>query len=290
MPPKVTAIVKKQFTYESIKQKMLTEADAAKKSNKADWNSVQFRNQFFRNIEGGYGQLYGADTFIGVWTGAKIKVLLDEINKAGGLQSYDRDIQLLIKDKIHEVRIVGWMIMRDSSRVAYRRWQSERATPEEKGEKLKFLENNASILLKHRHYIKNWDETDTVGRWVLGNYLCADKKSFPNVKARLDFLAPLAHPKAQLWSQRLAIVCTQGLFEEIKSDKEIYHFADQFIDHKHDLIHKAIGWMLREAAIRVSKPNLVQYLSKNATKMPRTMLRYSIEKFTPAEKKRFMKK
>jgi 3-methyladenine DNA glycosylase AlkD len=91
-----------------------------------------------------------------------------------------------------------------------------------------------------------------------------------------------------LWEQRIAVVSTFAFIRE-NDFTEILAFSEKFLTHKHDLMHKACGWMLREAGKR-DELTLTDYLDKHAHKMPRTMLRYSIEKFSPEKRTHYMMK
>lgn len=126
--------------------------------------------------------------------------------------------------------------------------------------------------------INNWDLVDLSAPGIVGEFL-KDKSR--------DDLYRLAD-SSLLWDQRIAVVSTYTL---IKNNDfiDILALSERLLHHKHDLMQKAVGWMLREMGKR-NKDLLVQFLEKNAKTMPRTMLRYSIEKFTDEERKEFMKK
>lgn len=303
MPPKANiaiAIINNNNTYSHIRAKML--ADAQKyfsvkaNQNAKNWRRVDFRNHFFRNVKGGYGY---PDQFLGFWTGADLKVLKEQIQKSGGLPH--AQLKLFCKDRLHEVRVLGWMFLRDSSRDAFQKLEKMKARATSNQQLLaddskkqlaeQTLKQNVDLLLQTKNHLKNWDEVDTVARWVLGTYLC---HSFPgNPKKRLEFLsktAQLSYDTSPLWSQRLAVVCTHAMICEEECDDEIYALAQQFLDHKHDLMHKAVGWMLREAGLKCGKAKLTTFLNKNHTKMPRVMLSYSTEKFSAVEKSRYARK
>lgn len=301
MPPK--SLSSNNNTYAIIRANMLSEAQkyfnsAQFKNNTAkNWRSVEFRNHFFRNIKGGYGY---PDQFLGYWTGADLKVLKEQVQKSGGLSSPDQ-LKLFCKDRLHEVRLLGWMILRDSSRDAFNQLEKlsnkkQKKTDDDENNNVqakiaaaeRTLKQNVDLLLQTKSHMKNWDEVDTVARWVLGTFLC---HAFPqNPEKRLEFLsktAKLSLDTSPLWSQRLAVVCTHAMICEEECDEDIYELAEQFLDHKHDLMHKAVGWMLREAGLKCGKAPLVKFLNKHHKAMPRIMLSYSVEKFTANEKSRY---
>lgn len=126
--------------------------------------------------------------------------------------------------------------------------------------------------------INNWDLVDLSAPGIVGEYL----KDKPR-----DVLYRLAD-SALLWDQRIAVVSTYTL---IKNDDfiDILALSEQLLYHKHDLMQKAVGWMLREMGKR-DKDLLVQFLEKYCKTMPRTTLRYAIEKFPEDERKEFMKR
>lgn len=126
--------------------------------------------------------------------------------------------------------------------------------------------------------INNWDLVDLSAPYIVGEYL--------KDKPRED-LYRLAG-SSLLWDQRIAVVATATLIRN-NDFTDILSLSERLLNHKHDLMQKAIGWMLREMGKR-DKGLLVQFLDKHATKMPRTMLRYSIEKMTDEERKHYMKR
>lgn len=134
------------------------------------------------------------------------------------------------------------------------------------------------FYLSQTDRINNWDLVDLSAPYIVGEYL--------KDKSRED-LYRLAN-STLLWEQRIAVVATATL---IRNDdfNDILHLSELLLHHKHDLMQKAVGWMLREMGKR-NKDLLVQFLDKFACEMPRTMLRYSIEKLTEEERKHYMKR
>lgn len=126
--------------------------------------------------------------------------------------------------------------------------------------------------------INNWDLVDLSAPGIVGEYL--------KDKSRED-LYRLAN-SGQLWNQRIAVVSTFTLIKN-KDFIDILALSERLLHHPHDLIRKAVGWMLREMGKR-DKDLLVQFLEKYSRVMPRTMLRYAIEKFPEEERKEFMKR
>ena len=134
------------------------------------------------------------------------------------------------------------------------------------------------FYLTQTAHINNWDLVGLSAPYIVGEYLKGN--------ARED-LYRLAE-STLLWEQRIAVVSTITL---IRNDDfiDILRLSELLLHHKHDLMQKAIGWMLREMGKR-DQNLLLQFLDKHAGEMPRTMLRYSIEKLTEEERKYYMKR
>jgi 3-methyladenine DNA glycosylase AlkD len=119
---------------------------------------------------------------------------------------------------------------------------------------------------------------DTSAPQILGTWLLR------RVRER-TVLRRFAHSK-NLWEQRIAIIATQALIRDGQFDDTL-HLSEHFLTHPHDLMHKACGWMLREIGDR-DEAVLRRFLDQHAARMPRTMLRYSIEKLPEAERKGYL--
>jgi 3-methyladenine DNA glycosylase AlkD len=135
------------------------------------------------------------------------------------------------------------------------------------------------LYLKNTHNINNWDLIDLSAPNIVGNYLLDKDRGI---------LYKLAKSKS-IWEKRISILAT---FEFIASgeSKDTLAIAEIMVNDKHDLIQKAVGWMLREAGKRVSQAEEEKFLKKHYKTMPRTMLRYAIERFDNKKKKFYMKK
>lgn len=134
------------------------------------------------------------------------------------------------------------------------------------------------FYLSQTERINNWDLVDLSAPYIVGEYL-KDKER--------DDLYRLAEGSL-LWEQRIAVVATATLIRN-HDFIDILRLSEKLLKHEHDLMHKAIGWMLREMGKR-DKDLLVQFLDRFHKEMPRTMLRYSIEKMTDEERKHYMKR
>lgn len=132
------------------------------------------------------------------------------------------------------------------------------------------------FYLDNLHYVNNWNLVDASAHLILGAHLW-DKDC--------AVLEKLARSKV-LWERRIAIVATWYFIR--KGELELtFHMTKSLLEDKHDLIHKATGWMLREAGKR-DEIALIEFLKEHADKMPRTMLRYAIEKLTPEKRQFFL--
>jgi 3-methyladenine DNA glycosylase AlkD len=211
--------------------------------------------RFFRTGKGQYGE---GDIFYGltVPTSRKIAVKYTDISL--------KDLEEVIKNKVHEIRLIALIILNTK----YKKAKTE-----------KELEALVKFYLKNIPYINNWDLVDVSSYNILGAYL--KDRSDRSILIKLS-------KSGKLWSERIAIVSTFAFIKNNDLDL-IFSFGEYFLNHKHDLIHKALGWMLREAGKRDEK-RLKEFLEKNKTKMPRTMLRYAIEKFSEKERKYFLGK
>ena len=217
-------------------------------------SKAQHLMRFFKTAKGQYG--YG-DKFWGLTVPLQ-RQIANKFYPALTLS----DIKTLLKNPIHEVRLSTLIALIE---------KYKRADEKEKSAIV-------NLYLSNADRINNWDLVDLSAPKIAGDFWFTH-----STKTMFDF-ANSDH----LWKQRIAIVST---FYFIKQGRftETLKLCAQFLDHKHDLIHKAAGWMLREVG-KKNKQVLCDFLDKYAKRMPRTMLRYSIEKFSDTEKKKYMEK
>lgn len=208
---------------------------------------------FFKTGKGQYGE---GDEFAGL-TNPQIR----ETIKKHLTLSFD-DLQELLDSKTHEFRMAALLILVH---------QFKKAKAEKRPEIFNFY-------LKNVDRINNWDLVDCSCRDIVGFYL------FDKDRSILDEMAHADH----LWTQRIAIVSTSYFINKNQFDDTL-RISEILLPHKHDLIHKAIGWMLREAWKKGGKEVVEAFLEKNIRQIPRTALRYSIEKMTDERKQYFMK-
>jgi 3-methyladenine DNA glycosylase AlkD len=210
--------------------------------------------RFFKTGKGEYGE---GDVFLGI----KVPVQRSVAKKYKDLSL--KDVQEFLKSKIHEHRLIALLILMQKFDAA-----------EEAARKQIF-----ELYLKNTHNINNWDLIDLSAPNIVGNYLLDKDRGI---------LYKLAKSKS-IWEKRISILAT---FEFIASgeSKDTLAIAEIMVNDKHDLIQKAVGWMLREAGKRVSQAEEEKFLKKHYKTMPRTMLRYAIERFDNKKKKFYMKK
>ncbi|HAU0346371.1 TPA: DNA alkylation repair protein, partial [Legionella pneumophila] len=132
------------------------------------------------------------------------------------------------------------------------------------------------FYLTHMNQINNWNLVDASAHWIVGAHLL-DKD-----KALLFTLTE----STNLWEKRIAIVATWYFIRNNHFDCTL-KLAEKLLCDNHDLIHKAVGWMLREAGKR-NQSILIEFLNRHAYRMPRTMLRYAIERLMPTMRKNYL--
>ncbi len=225
-------------------------------------------SRFFKTGKGEYGE---GDLFIGIRTPE-----IREIAKKYLEEIVLKDLDYFLHNKIHEYRLFAVITLT----YMYEKTKEIKDTFQQE----KKREEIFNYYLKNREWINNWDLVDVSAPKVVGEFLKDKGREGKRRKERnvLDNLIK----SDNLWDQRIAIVSTytfikQGDFEDILK------FSKLLINHEHDLIHKALGWMLREVG-KKDETVLKTFLDNYANKMPRTMLRYSIERLDEREKKKYL--
>ncbi len=219
----------------------------------ASSKQAKILQRFFKTGKGEYGE---GDVFLGI----KVPVQRKISKKFKDLKL--SDLQKLLNSKIHEERLISLFIL-----------ISQYINGDEKIKKKIY-----NFYLKNTKNINNWDLVDSSAPNIVGNYLLNKPR---------NILYKLVKSK-NLWDRRIAVLAT---FTFIRNNdfKDIIKIAKTLIKDEHDLIHKATGWMLREVGKRDEKI-LTQFLNKHIKKMPRTMLRYAIEKLNEEKRKIYLKK
>jgi len=215
---------------------------------------IQSLEKFFQVYPGGYGE---GDKFIGVSVPNQRKVM-EQFYKETSLD----DIQNLLNSEIHEHRLTSLYIL-------VKQYQ--------KSKKFEEREKIAYLYLNNIDRVNGWDLVDSSAQHIVGPYVLETGK--------FDILDELAESN-HLWKQRVSIIATYHLIRQGHYTHTL-RISEKLINHRHDLIHKAVGWMLREVGNRSLKDEL-PFLDKYAQTMPRTMLRYAIEKFEPELREKYL--
>ncbi|HKV42961.1 MAG TPA: DNA alkylation repair protein [Blastocatellia bacterium] len=207
---------------------------------------------FFKTGQGEYGE---GDKFIGITVPAQ-----RAITKKYQHLNLDQ-IEKLLASRIHEHRFSGLLIL-----VAH--YQAGDAATKQ---------TVFDFYLNHTRRVNNWDLVDASAPYIVGEHLVSRSR---RVLYRLA-------KSADLWERRIAIIATAA-FIRAGDLKDTFSIAAQLLSDDHDLIHKATGWMLREAGKR-SRAGMINFLRCNYSRMPRTALRYAIEHLPEAQRKRVLK-
>lgn len=215
---------------------------------------IKSLEKFFQVYPGGYGE---GDKFIAVSVPNQ-RLISKKFYKEASVD----ELEKLLKSPIHEHRLTALFTL---------------VLKYQKTKEFKVQEQIAELYLNNLDYVNGWDLVDSSAHLILGAHL--EKTERFEI---LDELAASNH----LWKQRVAIISTYHFIRKIRFDHTL-RISEKLLYHKHDLIHKAVGWMLREVGNRSLKDEL-PFLDKYASTMPRTMLRYAIEKFSPDLKEKYM--
>ncbi len=217
----------------------------------ANSKKAKLLSGFFKTGKGEYGE---GDIFLGIIVPDARKIV----------KKYYKDIclielQELVSSKFHEERLTALLILVEKYKV------------ENKKEIFEFY-------IKNLKYINNWDLVDVTSPRIVGEYLLDKDKSV---------LYKLSKSK-DLWEKRVSIISTLRFIKD-NSFKDTLKISEILLNDKHDLIHKAVGWMLREVGKKDQKTE-EEFLKKYYKQMPRTMLRYAIERFSQEKREFYMKK
>ncbi len=238
----------------------------------ADPKKAKILQRFSKTQKGEYGE---GDVFLGIMVPKQrelVKKYWQDLSLA--------DIDKLLKSKIHEERLIALLVLVKKFDDFNR--HPELVSGSKNGFQNKFGMTQKDIFdfyLAHTKYINNWDLVDLSAPKVVGVYLMDKDRTI---------LYQLAKSK-NLWERRIAMLATFQ-FICFKQSKDALAMAKILLYDKHDLIHKAVGWMLREAGKRCSEQILTFFLDEHSTKMPRTMLRYAIERLPEKKRKYYLNK
>ncbi|MBQ7194725.1 MAG: DNA alkylation repair protein [Bacteroidales bacterium] len=248
---------------------------------KADPAQVAGLARFFKTGPGQYGE---GDKFLGI----KVPVTREVVKRCWrevGLE----DLRECLQSEYHELRLAGLLALVQIFAHADRRPAVVSGKPSCQARAAISRQECIDFYLKHTDRINNWDLVDLscyplLGEWLLDKDRC--------------LLYELAEHGRTIWEQRIGIVSTMTFIRHGQT-KDTFRIADILLHHPHDLIHKAVGWLLREAGKR-DKAALTAYLNSEDNTdpshrgpryrtMPRTMLRYAIEKFPEPERQSYLK-
>lgn len=208
--------------------------------------------RFFKTGKGEYGE---GDIFLGI-TVPQIRIVAKQCKDLSL-----KEIEKLLQSKIHEERLVALIIL-------VNQFKKE---DEDKQKKI------FDLYLSSTKYINNWDLVDASAEYIVGAYLINRSKAI---------LKKLAL-SISIWERRIAIMATFQFIKQ-KQYEHTFIIAKILLKDDHDLIHKAVGWMLREVGKRISEAIEETFLQQHYQQMPRTMLRYAIERFEEKKRKKYL--
>jgi 3-methyladenine DNA glycosylase AlkD len=188
--------------------------------------------------------------------------------------------------KWHEVRLCGLLILvAKFEKLTKRTKRTVATTPLEYTEEaIRGQDEILKMYLKYAERANNWDLVDLSAPKILGTSLLSPQRGEDWKRRMLDELAF----SDNLWKQRMSMVCTWKT-SQMGDPSWCLRYAEIHLHHPHDLMHKAVGWMLREMGKRCSMDLLRDFLRQHVHEMPRTMLRYAIEKMSEKERKEWMR-
>lgn len=219
----------------------------------ADRDRAKILQRFFKTGKGEYGD---GDVFLGITVPQSRAIARKHKDLSFN------DISKLLQSKIHEERLVALLILVHNFQI---------------GDDTK-KQQVFDFYLKNTKYINNWDLVDSSADKILGEYLLERPR---------DILVRLAYSN-NLWERRIAIIATFQFIKKQKEYKWTFKIAEILLKDQHDLIHKATGWMLREVGKNISQEAEEEFLKKHYKQMPRTMLRYAIERFPEKIRKTYL--
>ena len=224
--------------------------------------------RFFKTGPGEYGE---GDEFLGL----KVPQTREVVKAAKDTPL--SEVPELLMSRWHEVRLCGLLIMvAQFEKLATKRLYND-------AEAIRKRDEIVAMYLKYAEQANNWDLVDLSAPKILGHWLLLPTHLGDKI-AILDALAD----STCLWRQRMSMVSTWKTSQQ-GDPSWCLRYAEKHLHHPHDLMHKAVGWMLREMGKQCSMDLLRDFLRQHAHDMPRTTLRYAIEKMTEAERKEWMK-
>lgn len=227
---------------------------------------------FFKTGPGEYGE---GDEFLGL----KVPQTREVVKAVAKDFPLDQVPELLM-NHWHEVRLCGFLILVSKfEKLSVKRLENDQSAIRKRDEILK-------LYLKYAEKANNWDLVDLSVHKILGHWLL-----LPSTLGDKDYKIKMLDELAQsdnLWKQRMSMVCSWKT-SQMGDPSWCLRYAEIHLHHPHDLMHKAVGWMLREMGKRVDMDLLRDFLHQHVHEMPRTMLRYAIEKMPERERQYWMK-
>lgn len=208
--------------------------------------------RFFKSGKGEYAE---GDRFIGVSV-PKQRIIAKKYKNLPL-----KEAEKLLESPIHEHRLTGLHILN---------YRFSQANPSEQREIYEFY-------IAHTYRVNNWDLVDATAPYIVGEYLLNQKTAILQKLAK----SPL------LWERRIAMVSTFAFIRRGRHE-ECFELAKILLSDPHDLMHKAVGWMLREVGKRCDEQLLLDFLDQYALQMPRTTLRYAIERLPEQKRKWYL--
>lgn len=231
-----------------LKEKIIEELKTVSRKEKKE-----ISQRFFKTGKGEYGE---GDIFVGI-TVPEIR----DICKRHFEEMTLKNAEYFVQNKIHEYRLFGLLIL------TYMWKKSDDAK----------RNDIFNLYIKNLRYVNNWDLVDLSAPNIVGEYLKEKDRTILYELAKSN----------DLWKQRVAIISTFS-FTRNNDFEDTLKIAKILLNRKHDLIHKAVGWMLREVG-KKDQGVEEEFLKKCYKKMPRTMLRYAIERFEKGKRQRYLK-
>ena len=226
---------------------------------------------FFKTGPGEYGE---GDEFLGLKV-PQTREVVRQVTQDFPLS----EVPELLSNRWHEVRLCGFLILvAKFEKLATKRLENNLDAIKQRDEIL-------TLYLQYAEQANNWDLVDLSAPKILGHWLL-----LPSNLGGKDYKIKVLDELAQsscLWKQRMSIVCSWKT-SQMSDPSWCLRYAEIHLHHPHNLMHKSVGWMLREMGKRVSMNLLRDFLRQHAHEMPRTMLRYAIEKMSDAERKEWM--
>lgn len=224
--------------------------------------------RFFKTGPGQYGE---GDQFLGI-----------KVPEVRALARISRDLPLesvaeLLVSEWHEVRLCGFLILT---------YKMERLSTKKMAGNIEAIRQRDCIVklyLEYADHANNWDLVDLSAPKVIGPWLM-----LPSEIEDKDAIMDSLIESPVLWRQRIAMVSTWKTTQQGRYDYAL-RYAERLVNHKHDLMHKAVGWMLREVGKRGGMDYLEDFLDRHAATMPRTALRYAIEQLPESRRQHYLK-